>query len=387
MSPPEPGLPRPTIASWRPRLRARWRLFKVGESAAWSRAVGLNDEALMRDLRFLGASAKDVGTHVVMRAVGLEQSNALRELLAAGANPNARTTNNYMESALHRAALKADTEKVELLAAAGAQMDVLDGNGYSPLAVALNGFGERPASWEHRRKMVFLLLDLGAQASQWAWNDRHSLLGQSPIDLEVMGQLIARGASPDRLINPSPKSSFASLVGEPLLVFRASELESLEAVAEFLDFAAKHGQGPRVRGREGQPLLHHMLKNWNPSGAVGQSPSELWAGLLDLLEDKGHDLTSTDSKGNTAWHVWARHASTSFEWIADALMARENLMAIVAKANHVGTTPLDLFSDREEWMNSSPGTRKYVSRLKEVALDEVLPSAPSLSPSSARWRL
>lgn len=92
-----------------------------------------------------------------------DQALEVYELLrAAGADVNART--NFGETALHAAALRGWHRIIERLVADGAELDVLDGNGLSPIDYALGripkGFNERIP--ERRIETAALLRRLGA---------------------------------------------------------------------------------------------------------------------------------------------------------------------------------------------------------------------------------
>jgi ankyrin repeat protein len=93
-------------------------------------------------------------------------------LRAAGADVNART--HFNETALHSAALRGWNELVKQLAADGAEMDVSDGHGLTPIDFAMGripkGFNERQP--EVRADTVALLKSLGAKvehpdAAKW----------------------------------------------------------------------------------------------------------------------------------------------------------------------------------------------------------------------------
>jgi ankyrin repeat protein len=99
----------------------------------------------------------------------LEVYALLRE---RGANVNART--RFNETALHSAALRGWNELVKRLAADGAEMDVSDGHGLTPIDFAMGripkGFNERQP--EVRSDTVALLKSLGAKvehsdAAKW----------------------------------------------------------------------------------------------------------------------------------------------------------------------------------------------------------------------------
>jgi ankyrin repeat protein len=84
-------------------------------------------------------------------------------LRAAGANVNART--HFNETALHSAALRGWNEIVKKLVADGAELDVADGNGLTPIDFAMGripkGFNERNP--EVRTETAALLKSLGAK--------------------------------------------------------------------------------------------------------------------------------------------------------------------------------------------------------------------------------
>jgi ankyrin repeat protein len=87
-------------------------------------------------------------------------------LRAAGADVNART--RFNETALHSAALRGWHRIIERLVADGAELDVVDNNGLSPIDFALGripkGFNERVP--ERRVETAALLRSLGAKAER-----------------------------------------------------------------------------------------------------------------------------------------------------------------------------------------------------------------------------
>lgn len=87
-------------------------------------------------------------------------------LRAAGADVNART--RFNETALHSAALRGWNKIIQRLVADGAELDVLDNNGLSPIDFALGripkGFNERVP--EVRTETAALLRSLGAKAER-----------------------------------------------------------------------------------------------------------------------------------------------------------------------------------------------------------------------------
>lgn len=365
--------PRPLLKD---RLRAWYLRLRHGNSIAWAQAVGFADLPLARALEAQGASAKEVESFTFMRAVDLKEPGFLEALLACGADPNTQNKNNYYDFALHRAAVGAMGRKLELLIKAGADLNCLDGNGYTPLAVAINGFGERVAEWEERRAHVSTLLHAGADATRWIWNDRESFLANAPLEIPLLEELIAHGADPLHLFNPSPSSGFAPLEYEPKLLFRAPEIPSLAQLEQFLWFMEKLGQGPDTRDQaSGAPLLFHMVRDWQPASPKNNVPlGQAWSSLLDMLQARGHDLRARDQNGNTVWHIWAQHASTSFGWVGDALLNHPVLPSDAMTANKEGRTPLDIIRDREDWVKNSPRVDRYVAKLNEMGLEAALPS-------------
>ena len=370
----------PTPLTWKHRTHARWLRWRWGDDSAWAQAVSFRNLTLARALAEQGVSAKEVPTYTIMLAVDYGDPVFLSMLLENGANPNAKNDSNYCETVLHRAVVRGNWRAAELLLAAGADIDSMEGNGYTPLAVALNGFGERVAAWEDRRSIALSLLKAGANPTKWVWNDRQSVLDLAPLDVEVLDELIKHGANPTALVNPSPHTSFPALSSESLLVFRASEISSLSEIDEFLKAMERHGQGPASRGRSGQPLIFSMVRSWNASSSTAGTPTQAWSRLLELMEARGHDLTARDSSGNTVWHVWAQHASSHFSWVADAFFAHPVLATLASEKNSVGQTPLDLLLERTDWLASSPGARKYIARLEGSRLEQALPQASEVPP-------
>ena len=322
-------------------------------------------------------TTEHVSSWVVFQALDLADNDYLAALLSCRASPDQQHRNNYHDYLIHRTVARGDHDKTRLLLAAGVDLEARDGNGYTPLATLLNGFSERPAEWEARKKLLDDLLACGANAAAWVWNNRVSILHEAPLELDVLEKLVAAGADPAALINPDPGTSWVSAMrDDPQLLFRAPELRDAKQLRKFLAFVARLGQGPSTRDKEGGALVHAMVRHLQVPSGTPAAPDVFFSSVLEVLHATGHDLLAADNQGNTALHVWAAESSTALAWWAQALLSRPDVAALATVRNHAGQTPEQVLLARTDWLRTSP-VPHALALLRQASLEHGLPPAPA----------
>jgi len=266
--PPDPGAMRLMAA------------LRSGDAAAFTRELMANPAGVKAS----GAA----GSTPLMYAALYGTAEAMRQLVAAGADPNVAgdggTTALMM--AIH------DVEKTRLLLEAGANPNARPDDGRTPLTVAASQFGTSA--------VVKLLLDKGANAAAVTASRTTALrLAAGTGDADVMRLLIDRGAD---LKGDAPAALTASLlvkcracvdlvIGEVdkgalgaslLVVVRAGDLEATRLVLE-------HGADVNTAGPDGRTPL--MM-----AGLSDAYPLE----IVRTLIARGADVSVRTSSGETA---------------------------------------------------------------------------------------
>lgn len=176
---------RPTIGDWPwwQRLQMRWSVFQhYGRGAsekAWTEAVHQGNRTLAQSLLGAGLVVKpekdpahryDVLSNLLLEAVTrLDQGQMTQALLTMGANPNHIHPNDYWDAPTHRAARARNVPAFLALLAAHPNLDLADGNGYTPMLTWVTEFGEMhtqegklAATVDERWAMVEACLAAGA---------------------------------------------------------------------------------------------------------------------------------------------------------------------------------------------------------------------------------
>jgi ankyrin repeat protein len=269
------------------------------------------------------------GTTPLMQAVLYGDLEAVRLLLANGANPNLR--NEAGATALMWAV--ADTEKVRLLLEHGADVNARSDDGRTPLLIAAGQFGSG--------SIVKLLLDRGA-----------SLLAKSPANV---------GYS-------TPLSEAAFIGDEPLLrmlIERGADVKSA-------------GNQPFTNANRAQcakcldTLLERADKATLTKTAVLFAPPRGDASAIKTLLDRGADINAKDSLGNTLLML----AASSDAILVDTVKSLIERGAYLDAKNPEGKTALDFAKLR--------GATAVVDLLvKASAKAGVTPTDPVVSPKPA----
>jgi ankyrin repeat protein len=235
---------------------------------------------VFRDLLAAGAAAKPL----LALATLARSSDIAAKALEQGADPNERQPNG--ETVMHVAAGRGCVGIVEMLIAAGGDVDARDVVGQTPLHRAL----------EFRDVMATLLRG-GASI------DARDSSGRTPLAVAVSSgrvetSLTLLDAGADARVNVAGES----------LAFVAFEMRAFPGVERLLECGADPGL-----------LLHAAARLY------------VW-GVCGMLARR-MDVNASDADGDTALHVAARSGSLS---------AREliNLGADLRARNHAGSTPL-----------------------------------------------
>ena len=330
-------------------------------------ALHREDLSFARLLIESGANVRHLG--LLYTAAKDGPPGAVNLLLAAGADPrleNSRGTS----TGLHGFAGNGDLAALEALLEAGANINVQDSSGRTPLSIAMSN--RNPAIIRH-------MIAAGAEMSNpedWSKGLLSAASNGQPIP-EIIKLAIANGADPnyrDRrgrtalhlLADGNGADAAAVLVAVGadiealdrngntpfLLAIKERNVPMAEAFARLgadteatgprgdnaLFYAARHG---------GSPLLSWALaqtSNVNPRDDDGNTPLMVVARrtriLTELLLDAGADVDATNAFGQTPLHVAAQ--SGSVEGVRALIEGGANTSAI----DNEGRTPKDLVSHR-----------------------------------------
>ena len=377
------------------------KLDAAGESPLLL-AARVGEPEVARALLAHGAAVdsreQSFGQTPLMVAVREGHSELARVLLDAGADPNARTRAEQpprfippsesppglskgigivragwpedrgkrfpaagSKTPLLYAARAGDLAATKLLVERGAQLELADGNGVTPLLEAIlnaNAFRVKREGRTDHLAVASVLLDAGAnvdamdwygEAPLWAAVDLRNLeLG--PADkrtgvrdeaLALIGRLLDGGANPNARTKefPPERRYITTVVGSVAWVDLTGQTPFLRAAAAG-DLAAMrvllaHGADPNIATAGGTtPLMVAAGVNW----AVGETFDEGPAALLEavkLTHELGNDVNAVNSMGIGAIHGAAnRGANDVIEYLA-ANGARLDV------PDKQGRTPLD----------------------------------------------
>jgi ankyrin repeat protein len=273
-------------------------------------------------------------------------------------------------TALHFAAQSGDVASATLLAEAGARLDDRAADGNTPLVLAtFSGHGA----------VARLLLDRRADAN--ADGAGYSALHAAAMrgDVETTRALLAKGANPNaRLTRGSPVRRFASqwalprtFTGATPLFVAAAYRESV-IVGELLAWGAAVDT-PIATGMT--PLLVAVdttfekevrptdLARWNIIDSdfpeVPTAEDDVVATVRRLVEAGAH-VDARDENGSTALHPSASHGWTT---VIELLAERGADLTVV---NKNGKTPLDLATPRPDGRGNTLGSESATALLKKL---------------------
>ena len=259
------------------------------------------------------------------------------------------------------AARAGDLAATKLLVERGAQLELADGNGVTPLLEAIlnaNAFRVKREGRTDHLAVASVLLDAGANVNAMDWYGEAPLwaavdlrnLELGPADkrtgvrdeaLALIGRLLDAGANPNARTKefPPERRYITTVVGSVAWVDLTGQTPFLRAAAAG-DLAAMrvllaHGADPNIATAAGTtPLMVAAGVNW----AVGETFDEGPAALLEavkLTHELGNDVNAVNSMGIGAIHGAAnRGANDVIEYLA-ANGARLDV------PDKQGRTPLD----------------------------------------------
>ena len=231
---------------------------------------------------------------------------------------------------------------VKLLVEAGANLEVADANGVTPLLnailnCAVENEGEKKSG--HIAAARYLIerganinaSDWYGETPLWAAVDLRNLDISGPtrdngIDrdavLQLIKTLLAKGANPDaRIKEYPPEHRWVTRLGSLSWVDFTGETPFLRAAQSgdvtTMKLLLEHGANPNIATFEGTtPLMAAAGVNW----VVSQTYDEGSAALLEavkLAHSLGNDVNTVNSMGLTAMHGAANHGSNEIiQWLA-----------------------------------------------------------------------
>jgi ankyrin repeat protein len=299
-----------------------------------------------------GAMAADARTPLMVAGMNRHREAIVRQLLAAGANPN-------VEDEQGRTALSYAVEKDEL-----ETVRVLLANGADPNAGRMN-LPLQVAAHRGLTVIVEVLLQAGADPNRQAGylytaGGKHFgpgdpsplylaiqpgdfLVLQESALLDVVRLLLARGADPNRTTTGGEALVFSTL-DKPkvleLLIEAGADLEVVDAVglSPVLYTTRLRTDGGMVDAAE---ILLNAGANVNRSGPDGYAPlhyaaSYKDAGLLKLLLSHGAEVNVRGPSGDTPLHSAIQHG------VAEIVKGLLEAGADPNARNDAGQSPLDL---------------------------------------------
>lgn len=363
----------------RSNVAAKWdvRAWK-GPASAWRHAIHNRDVKRMKRYHRAGISAAELTTpsmDSLDRLVIEDSYQELRLVLLSGANANAQNQNSHWDSLLHIAAACGRRGVARLLVSRGANMEALESNGCSALAVALNGFGERYGPWENRRLVALDLIAAGAQVKGFTRRNRQSMLLQlEELDAEVLGALLKAGANPRQVYNPVPEHGWSKADHEQSFLFQGSDWWSNgEKLKNWLAFMSKAGFDVHERTEDGRSLAWVIATQMRPS--LDEVPA-----IVDSLKGAGvWDLTPSLANQEEPLFITFLNDCPDHWWAWVPVLLEEP--AFVASLSLVNTAGKSVV----EWLGGKSfmaGTIYHAEagRLRAAVLAERLPKADA-SPS------
>ncbi len=316
--------------------KARWRALAGlrGAGTLWREVIGRRQPEQAAELVAAQVPATDLGDPQVMRAMS-EAPVFFRYALSAGANPNARASNQ--DTLLHRAVQQADLENVRALIAAGADLERRDAEHRTPLLLACDPtFARSTPSGEDRRALIArMLLEAGAQA------DGRDRDGRTPLALAptfAMADVLMAGGARLFATDNDGIPAFHSAVN-------ATDVD----LGPWLAACQRHGADINRPAADGLSLTQRVLDaalngnySWNDTNAregflSDNEPSGSTERVLHLLREAGGDFSATDGYGRNVFH----RRAPSWTGYAPAMvwLVRHTRGGLLRQADKEGVTP------------------------------------------------
>jgi ankyrin repeat protein len=298
-----------------------------------------------------------------MWAAAERQADAVRRLIAHGANVHEKSTNGF--TPILFAARTGDVEVVDALLVAGANVNDAARDGATPLLVAVV---------RGRVPLARLLLEKGANANSdltgytalhWAaggWeteltgprgitagrDDEWNALGGLYADkVELIRLLVKHGANPNAQVKkPPPRVGFTVFNAQILVGATPLFLAAMSGDAPAMRALAEAGADPRITNNEKTTVLMAaagVRRQLAETRATAQGSLEAAMVAVEL----GNDVNATNATGDTALHGAAHiRADALVQFLADR-------GAQVNVANKRGETPLSI-AERTLTVGSTP---------------------------------
>ena len=210
----------------------------------------------------------------------------LRALVAARTHPEQHDRHRAF-SPIHRATA-VSTDVIAALTSTGANIDIQDGHGLTPLLWASDMTAEPPTGGQTREEMALAMIEMGASPSMRSNDQRFPLLvmvetGMSPDGLRAV---VAAGAAEDARGNNGYTPLHAAIKRSP-------EVVKILLSGDDVDANATDRAGLT-------PLMWAATTEWWERAAWGDNAQQSFAEIVDALMKAGADPTIESRDGQTA---------------------------------------------------------------------------------------
>lgn len=256
----------------------------------------------------------------LIKAVKNGSTKRVKELLKAGASPDAKTQDNFRLTALHLALKKPSIEMTRTLLDAGANPNVPDSTGWYPIHACIHTAGP---------KHLELLLQYNADVDRKTEDNiqdtaLHRVMYTSGKSaLEKLRLLLDANANPYK-INVGGDSIFTKCV-------HSGNVGLLKEVLQRIN----------VPQDEMKNLMHHA--------AVSSSPE-----MIDFVLGLGAEIDEENEEGLTPLALLKRNDQYGGGWLTGA---KARLIELGADPIKAGYTAEEMVSDMEKWLKEIKGEK------------------------------